>query len=136
MSAATVLLAETAFGLATIDPAEEELLELAAGTAPPRPRVEGLGLPLLVAGDAYGSRVVAVVETRPPLLVSDDSGLTWREAGAGLPALVDVAISPDHPDTVAAASATRLYLSEDGGRFWRSLAIELEGVTTIAWSAA
>ena len=40
-----------------------------------------LELPRLVAASAAGATVVAVVDRRPPLLVSGDAGATWREAG-------------------------------------------------------
>ena len=48
------------------------------------PTPPALDLPLLVAAAAHGSTVVAVVDRRPPLVVSNDGGRTWREAGAGL----------------------------------------------------
>lgn len=131
MSSERRVLAETAFGIATVDVETGELVSLEAGPPLRRPAVEGLGLPRLVAADAHGSRIVAALDLRPPLALSDDAGLTWREAGAGLPAIVAVAIAPDHPDVVAAATATRLYLSLDGGRFWRSLPVELEGITAV-----
>lgn len=125
-------LVEFALGLATIDLDEEEIAELDEDGSldVPAPDVE---LPLVVAADRCGARIVAVVDRRPPLVVSDDAGATWREAGGGLPPGRGVAISPEHPDLVLFASATRLYLSEDGGRFWRSLAPELIGITAVAW---
>lgn len=83
------------------------------------------GLPLVVAAAALGSTVIAVVDTRPPLVVSHDAGATWRAAGHGLPRGRHVAIAPDDPDLVLYATSSRLWLSEDGGRFWRSLAPEL-----------
>ena len=62
-----------------------------------------------------GSTVVAVVDRRPPLVVSNDAGRTWREAGGGLPPGRAVAIADDDPDLVLYAARNRLYLSEDGG---------------------
>jgi hypothetical protein len=126
-------LVETAVGVATVDLETEEVVELEPGRLRPRATAGALGLPLLVAADRHGSRIVAVVDRRPPLVVSDDAGHTWREAGAGLPPGRDVAISPEHPDHVVFASASRLYLSEDGCRFWRSLAPELLEATGVAW---
>jgi len=126
-------LVETAFGIATVDLEEDELVSLEPGDPLVRPGVEGLGLPRLVAADAHGSRVVAVVDTKPPLVVSDDAGATWREAGAGLPPGTAVAISGDHPDLVLFASDTRIFLSTDGARFWRALEPELAGITALAW---
>lgn len=115
------------------------LVDLAAGTVelvddePPAPRPVEVGLPLVVAADAVGSRVVAVVERRPPLLISDDVGTTWREAGGGLPAGVAVAIDPLDVDRILYASSSRLFLSSDGGRFWHGLPIELHEVRAVAW---
>ena len=92
-----------------------------------------LALPLLIDADSHGSRIAAVVDRRPPLVLSDDAGATWREAGGGLPAGRAVAISPDHPDRIVFASSERLYLSEDGGRFWRALPAELIEIVAVAW---
>ncbi len=126
-------LVETALGLVGVDLETEEAELLGEGTLPrDTPRVS---LPLLVDADRHGSRIVAVVERRPPLVVSDDAGITWREAGGGLPRGCAVAISPEHPDHIVFATASRLYLSEDGGRFWRSLAPELIDVVAVAWEA-
>ena len=33
------------------------------------------------------------------------------------------------------ATAERLHVSRDGGRFWRALAIELPGITAVAFVA-
>jgi len=93
-----------------------------------------LNLPRLVAASAAGSSVVAVVERRPPLLVSNDAGATWREAGGGLPPGFAVAIDPDDPDRVLYAARNRLYLSLDGGRFWRGLEPELPDVEAVVWA--
>ena len=97
------------------------------------PEAVELQLPRLVAASASGSTVVAVVDRRPPLLVSGDGGATWREAGGGLPAGFAVAVHPDHPDRVLYAARNRLYVSDDGGRFWRSLAPELPDITAVTW---
>ena len=125
--------AETSFGIATVDLEADELVELEAGDPLPRTNVEGLSLPRLLAADACGSRIVALVDRKPPLLVSDDAGATWREAGGGLPAGRAVAISREHPDLVLFASESRLHVSVDGGRFWHVLAPELEGISAVAW---
>ena len=94
------------------------------------PEVE-VALPLLVAAAANGSTVVAVVERRPPLVVSNDAGRTWRESGGGLPAGRAVAIGEDDPDLMLYAARNRLYLSEDGGRFWRALVVELPEIEAL-----
>ena len=79
--------------------------------------------------------MIAVVDRRPPLVVSGDGGLTWREAGAGLPPGRAVAISPEHPDDVLYAGESRLFVSHDGGRFWSGLAVELPGIVRLGWSS-
>ena len=93
-----------------------------------------LGLPRLVAAAAIGATVVALVDRRPPLLISGDGGATWREAGGGLPPGYDVAVDPTDPDRVLYAARNRIHLSTDGGRFWRSLAPELPDIEALAWS--
>ena len=93
-----------------------------------------LELPRVVAASAAGATVVAVVDRRPPLVVSYDAGATWSEAGGGLPPGFDVAVDPSDPDRILFAARNRLYLSTDGGRFWRSLAPELPDVEAVAWS--
>ena len=123
--------AETALGLVTVDLEDEDAELTGAGALVPT--VVELTLPLVVAADRHGARIVAVVARRPPLVISDDAGSTWREAGGGLPPGTAVAISPDHPDRILFATDSRLYLSEDGGRFWRALAPELIGVVAVAW---
>ena len=44
-----------------------------------------------------------------------------------------MAISPEHPDLILFAGESRLYLSRDGGRFWHSLALELEDIQGVEW---
>jgi hypothetical protein len=107
--------------------------ELVDDDAPTPADVE-VSLPLVVAADRVGSRVVAVVARRPPLVISDDAGHTWREAGGGLPAGTAVAVDEDDPDRILFASEARLFLSEDGGLFWRALPVELIGITAVAFS--
>ncbi|MFN0154285.1 MAG: hypothetical protein ACKVUT_07885 [Gaiella sp.] len=121
-----------AFGVVEVDLEDESVVDAVLEELEPRPRLE-LGLPLVVDGDRVGARIVAVVDRRPPLVISDDAGTTWRETGNGLPSGTAVAISPDHPDHVAYASEHRLFVSLDGGRFWRSLETELPGITGLRW---
>jgi hypothetical protein len=123
---------QTADGVAVVDLDEESLVALepsAPFEAPAQPAVE---LPLVVASAVAGSTVVAVVDTKPPIVVSHDAGSTWRESGRGLPAGRAVAISDEDPDVVLYATRNRLYLSRDGGRFWRSLALELPEIEAVA----
>jgi hypothetical protein len=125
-------LVQTALGVATVDLEEDEVVELDEDATLHAAAVE-TGLPRVVAADRQGANVVAVVDRRPPLMVSGDAGTTWREAGGGLPAGRAVAISPDHPDLVLFAGETRLFVSADGGRFWRALTTELPDITAVAW---
>ncbi len=91
-------------------------------------------LPRLVAASAAGSTVVAVVDAKPPVLVSHDGGRTWRESGRGLPPGHAVDVSPDNPDHVLFAARNRLFVSTDGGRFWRSLEAELPDIDAVVWA--
>ena len=126
-------LAATAHGVAEIDVDEEVVLALDEWASPEPTPAPAVSLPLLVAADAVGARIVAVVDRRPPLAVSDDAGTTWREAGGGLPAGRAVAIHPDDPDLVLYAARNRLNLSRDGGRFRAVLAPELPELSGVAW---
>lgn len=127
-----IALVRTVEGVFEVDVENEAVLgELDATVDRER---EELGLPRLVAAASHGATIVALVDRRPPLLISGDGGATWREAGGGLPPGFDVAVDPADPDRVLYAARNRLHLSTDGGRFWRSLAPELPDVEAIAWS--
>jgi hypothetical protein len=127
-----IALVRTAEGVVAVDVDAEVVLGDA--DAPVDVDRLGLALPRLVAAARAGATVVAVVDRRPPLVVSRDGGVTWTEAGGGLPAGFDVAVHPDDPDRVLYAARNRLYVSGDGGRFWRSLAPELPDVEAVAWA--
>jgi hypothetical protein len=90
-------------------------------------------LPRVVAAAAAGATVVAVVDRRPPLAISNDAGRTWRETGGGLPAGFAIAIDDDNPDLMLFAGRNRLYLSENGGIFWRALVPELPEIEAVAF---
>ena len=122
---------ETVEGVLLVDVEEDAVLgpgnELSAAEAP---RVD---LPRVVATAASGATIVAVVERRPPLAISNDAGATWREAGGGLPAGFAVAVADEDPDRMLYAARNRLYVSTNGGTFWRALALELPDVVAVAW---
>lgn len=91
-----------------------------------------LNLPRVIAAAAAGSTVVAVVDIRPPLVVSYDAGATWNESGRGLPAGRAVAIAEESPDTMLYAARNRLYVSRNGGVFWEALALDLPEIDAVA----
>jgi hypothetical protein len=122
----------TTDGLAIVDLEEEVVVGLDPSGALEQPEPPVLALPRVVAAARVGPTIVAVVDAKPPIVVSHDAGRTWRDSGRGLPAGRAVAISPDNPDVVLYAARNRLYLSRDGGRFWSSLAIELPEIEAVA----
>ncbi len=118
----------TADGTYLVDLEAEEILGEADEFYPAQLSVE---LPRVVAAAASGSTVVAVVDRRPPLAISNDAGSTWREAGGGLPPGFAIAIADDNPDVMLYAARNRLYLSENGGTFWRALVPELPDIEAV-----
>lgn len=119
----------TASGTYLVDLEAEEVIGAGDDFEPLQVSVQ---LPRVVAAAAAGATVVAVVDRRPPLAVSNDAGRTWREAGGGLPAGFAVAIDEDNPDVMLFAARNRLYLSENGGIFWRALVPELPEIQAVA----
>lgn len=124
-----IAVVDTAAGVFAVDLDEEEVSpwEGAVEVAPS----PTLNLPRVVAAAQSGSTVIAVVDAKPPLLVSHDAGVTWRESGRGLPLGVAVAIDDD-PDVIVYAARNRLYVSRNGGVFWTALAVELPQIRTIS----
>jgi hypothetical protein len=118
----------TAEGTFEVDLELEEVVGEAAEFETERVSVQ---LPRVVAAAASGATVVAVVDRRPPLAISTDAGRTWREAGGGLPPGFAIAIDGDNPDRLLFAARNRLYLSENGGIFWRALVPELPDVEAV-----
>jgi hypothetical protein len=90
-------------------------------------------LPRVIASARAGATLVAVVERRPPLILSNDGGVTWREAGGGLPPGFAIAIAEEEPDRMLYAARNRLYVSTNGGVFWRSLPFELPDIESVGW---
>lgn len=99
--------------------------------APEPAEVVSLNLPRLVAAAVVGATVFAVVDAKPPIVVSHDAGTTWRESGRGLPAGRAIAIAPGDPDTAVFAARNRLYVTHDGGVFWNALAVELPEIEAV-----
>ena len=121
---------QTDYGAFAVDLETEEIEP--SDVAPIGTEPVDLSLPRLVAAAGVGSTIVAVVDRRPPLVVSHDAGVTWRESGGGLPAGRAVAIADDDPDVVVFASRNRLHVSTDGGVFWRALAVELPEIEAVS----
>jgi hypothetical protein len=121
----------TVAGVFLVDVEAEE--PLGEGTEVPEAERPEVALPRVVAAARSGSTVVAVVERRPPLMLSNDGGATWREAGGGLPPGFAVAIAEDDPDRMLYAARNRLYVSANGGVFWRSLPFELPDIDSVGW---
>ena len=122
---------QTEYGAFEVDLDTEEV-EPAGSVEVPAPEPLDLSLPRVVASAAAGSTIVAVVDRKPPLVVSHDAGITWRETGGGLPAGNAVAIAEDDPDLIVYASRNRLHVSTNGGVFWRALSVELPEIEALA----
>ena len=119
----------TSHGCWLVDLETEELLET-EDDVPPGESIP-VSLPRVVATAGSGSTVVAVVDRRPPIAVSHDAGRTWRESGGGLPKGTAIAVDDDNPDRMLYAARNRLFFSEDGGRFWRALVVELPEIESV-----
>lgn len=124
-----IALLATAAGTFSVELESEEIAPAEPFEPEPAP---SLNLPRVVAAAAGGSTVVAVVDARPPMLVSHDAGTTWRESGRGLPAGTAVAVAEWDPDLLAYAARNRLFVSLDGGVFWTALAVELPEIEALA----
>jgi hypothetical protein len=123
--------AATASGTFSIELETGEVTPAEPFERPPEPI---LNLPRLVAAAATGATVVALVDAKPPLLVSHDAGTTWRESGRGLPPGSAVAIAETDPDTIVYAARNRVYVSLDGGVFWTAVTGELPEIEAVAVS--
>lgn len=121
----------TLAGVFLVDVEAETLL--GDGNEVPTVERPEVSLPRVVAAAQAGATVVAVVERRPPLMLSNDGGVTWREAGGGLPPGFAIAIAEEEPDRMLYAARNRLYVSTNGGVFWRSLPFELPDIDSIGW---
>ena len=127
------VLVETTAGVFTVDLETEEVDasddELGVQDVPV------LNLPRVIAAAAVGATVFAVVDTRPPIVVSHDGGATWRESGRGLPAGRAIAIAEGDPDTAVFAARNRLYVTRDGGVFWTAVPVELPEIIRVSLAA-
>ena len=124
-----IVLVATAAGTFSVDPDEGDVVPADPFEPAPGPK---LNLPRVIAAAEHGSTVIAVVDARPPMLVSHDAGMTWRESGRGLPPGKAVAIAEENPDRLVYAGRNRLYVSRDGGVFWTALDVELPEIEAVA----
>ncbi|MEP6812091.1 MAG: sialidase family protein [Actinomycetota bacterium] len=121
----------TVEGVVILDIEEETIL--GPGDSVPDAVVPKVELPRVVTAAQNGATIVAIVERRPPLAISRDGGATWTEYGGGLLPGFAIAIANDDPDRMLYAARNRLYLSLNGGVFWRALLFELPDVLAIGW---
>ena len=124
-------LVRTADGIYLLDLETEEVMSALQDFDVPSVSVE---LPRVVAAARSGSTIVAVVDRRPPLAISNDAGQTWREAGGGLPPGFAIAVHEDDPDAMLFAARNRVYVSTNGGVFWRALTPELPDIEAVAFA--
>ena len=124
-----IALAATAAGVFAVD---LETGEVEPGAAFEPTAAPSLNLPRVIAAAAAGSTVVAVVDAKPPMLISHDAGTTWRDSGRGLPSGAAIAISASNPDLLVYAARNRLYVSWNGGMFWTALDAELPEISAVA----
>jgi photosystem II stability/assembly factor-like uncharacterized protein len=122
-------LVETAAGVFAVDLESDEVGP--SDEALVKPDEPVLNLPRVIAAAAVGATVFAVVDTRPPIVVSRDGGVTWRESGRGLPHGRAIAIADGDPDTAVFAARNRLYVTRDGGVFWTAVPAELPEIVAV-----
>jgi hypothetical protein len=123
-----IALVATAGGSFAVDLETEEVTAWDGPVSTPAPLE--LPLPRVVASAGSGATVIAVVDARPPLLVSHDAATTWRASGRGLPPGRAVALAAD-PDVAVYAARNRLYVTRDGGVFWTALGVELPEIEAV-----
>ncbi|MDQ3768132.1 MAG: hypothetical protein M3370_01435 [Actinomycetota bacterium] len=68
---------------------------------------------------AAGERVYGFDGISRRFLASADGGGTWQERELPAPMFVDLAIAPDDPERLVAATQDGLFTSNDAGRSWR-----------------
>jgi hypothetical protein len=126
------VLVQIADAVLTID-AEIGVIDIEAAARLERPPDIAVSLPTVRACVGAGSTLVALVDRRPPLIISHDAGRTWHEAGGGLPAGRAIAIDEDDPDSILFAAKYRVWHSTNGGRFWESLVLDLPEIEAVAF---
>lgn len=94
-----------------------------------------------IAADPADPRRVYVGTMDQGVLVSEDAGATWREAGPGIveSRVLSLAVSPSHRAAntsvvYAGTEPSNLYRSEDGGRSWQLLPALRQVPSEPTWS--
>ena len=128
------VLVQTADAVLTVD-ADEGVVGIETDWRLTPPPDVPVSLPTVRACVGSGSTLVALVDRRPPLVVSHDAGRTWHETGAGLPPGRAIAIDEEDPDAILFAARNRVWASTDGGLFWESLAIDLPEIEAVAFAS-
>ena len=85
-------LVATEHGAYAVDVEAEEVLGLEEAEIPER------------TADSAGTTAIVILDRRPPLRVSHDGGVSWTDAGGGLPPGRSVAVNPDDPQLVLYAA--------------------------------
>lgn len=86
------------------------------------------GRVIQMSGQPAGQNLAAAVATSEAtvLYTSRNGGQSWEAAGSlPLPSVQALALSPVNPDVVIAASSSQFLRSQDNGRTWEALAIDL-----------
>ncbi len=122
----------TVEGTVAVD-VEDELV-LGSVDTPVAPERVPLQLPRLIAASASAPRSSRSSTAGRRSSSPTTPARPGARRAAACPAGFAVAIHPDDPDRVLFAARNRLYLSVDGGRFWRALEPELPDIEAVAWA--
>jgi hypothetical protein len=83
-----------------------------------------------LASDPSNPRRIYAGTDGDGVLLSEDSGKSWKPAGMQGQTVKSLAVSPHNPDAIYAGTRPALmHISQDGGKSWR----ELEGFRRIPW---
>ena len=129
------VLVQTADAVLTID-AEDGVVEIdAGGRLAPTPEIT-TSLPGVLSCVGAGSTLVALLGQASGRHLHALAGRTWHESGGGLPRGQAIAIDEDDPDAILFAARNRVWASQDGGRFWESVAIDLPEIVAVSFREA
>ncbi len=95
---------------------------------------DGGGAPVAfqaIAVSRAAPRTIYGFEGPAGLVVSRDGGTSWRPAGKAPAEIFDLALSPDDPSDLLAATRTGLFRSRDGGTSWSRIHQATAPATTV-----